>query len=105
MSVADRLNIPGRRRLAGIALMAVAYVASIAGFFRVEYAVFAGIGVDDSVSVASCLLVVYIQVMTVYWTPFVFFPCLFDRFPGWVVRRRPPEKLRKIARDYFGVTV
>ena len=100
-----RLNIPGRRRLAGIALMALAYVASIAVFFRVEYAAFSSVGVDGNVSVASFLFAVYIQIATMCLTPFVFYPCLFDRFPGWVARYVSPEKLRKIAREYFGVNV
>lgn len=57
------------------------------------------------VSAVSRILVIMVPAMALYLSPYILFPCLFDRFPNWLVRHTKPDHLRSMAKSFFGVDI
>lgn len=92
---ADKLNIPTHRRVAGGIMLLLSCLAAVAYLYSPVW---------DTAQMPETIDTAYIGIFMlvgiVWLMPTVFFPCLFDRFPQWVLRH--PAILRR-ARARLGL--
>ncbi len=74
----------------------MAYVGGAIGLLHPEfYSAFGPHQETDSVQRFVALLM---PLAAVYLTPFIFYPCWFDKFPEWLVGRASVDKLGRFAK-------
>lgn len=105
MASLNELGIPTARRVAGAVVMIGIYFAAVMGLIQPDYYAFGQTVSNNDAPVVSLIVAIMMPLGAAYLTPYIFYPCLFDRFPDWIVRRTPLKKLQKIASGVFGVQV
>jgi hypothetical protein len=94
-----RLGIPIRRRILGVVLVLFMYAAAALGFWEKIDFVRTTVGIGAGLPIAPLVPLLG----GVCATPYVLLPCIFDRFPRFIVAAVPAEQLRTMARWFLGV--
>jgi hypothetical protein len=92
-----RLHILKWRRVLGAAFVFLMYGLSAAVYLRIF------IVVGHTVSSAIEIKARIILVCAIIVTPYILIPCLFDKFPRWVVETHHPNSLKYMSRWFFGL--
>lgn len=100
----NRLGITAPRRIIGATMVAAMYAVAFTAFARPHtYDYFATVNSPFLPSNAAIISLVAFSCACIL-SPFILYPCLFNRFPRWTYKYFTELQLEAMARQFFGIT-